>query len=74
MVTKSLGQLEEHAYFIIFMGAILVLFWHGVWGITDMLADHLETRHNIRKLHFHIVTVFLVIAVIGFFPKILDKL
>lgn len=74
MGTKSLGQLEEHAYFIVFMGAILVFFWHGVWGITDMLADHLETRHNIRKLHFHIATVFLVIMTIGLFPKILQKL
>lgn len=74
MGTKSLGQLEKHAYFIVFMGTILVLFWHGVWGITDMLADHVETRHNIRKLHFHIVTVLIVIIVIGLFPKILNKL
>ena len=74
MVTKSLGQLEEHAYFIIFMSTILVLFWHGVWGIADMLGDHVEKNHNIRKLHFHIATIFIVILIIGLFPKILDKL
>ena len=74
MGAKSLGQLEKHAFFIIFMSTILVLFWHGLWGIADMLGEHLEKRHNIRKLHFHIITIFLVILIIGLFPKILDKL
>jgi len=74
MVTKSLGQLEKHAFFIMFMATILVMFWHGVWGIADMLGEHIEKNHNIRKLHFHIVTIFLVILIIGLFPKILDKL
>jgi hypothetical protein len=74
MGTKSLGQLEKHAFFILFMSTILVLFWHGLWGIADMLGEHLEKRHNIRKLHFHIITIFLVILIIGLFPKILDKL
>jgi succinate dehydrogenase hydrophobic anchor subunit len=74
MGTKSLGQLEKHAYFILFMATILVLFWHGVWGIADMLGDHIEHNHNIRKLHYHIATIFLVVLIIGLFPKILEKL
>jgi len=74
MVVKSLGQLEEHAYFILFGSVILVLFWHGIWGLADNLEHYLKDRHGIRKEYFNIATVMLVVLIIGVFPKILEKL
>jgi len=74
MVVKSLGQLEEHSYFILFAGGILVLFWHGVWGLTDNLEHYLKDHHGIRKEYFNVATIIAVILIIGVFPKILDKL
>ena len=74
MVVKSLGQLEEHAYFILFMGFILVLFWHGIWGLADNLEHHLKNNYGLRKEYFNAATIILVILIIGLFPKILDRL
>ena len=74
MVVKSLGQLEEHAYFILFMGFILVLFWHGIWGLADNLEQYLKNNHGVRKEYFNAATIILVILIIGLFPKILDRL
>jgi len=74
MRTKSLGQLEEHAVYIIFMASIALFFSHGLWGLTDKLETHLEQRHNIKRLHFNVFTIIFVIIIIGLFPKILKKL
>ena len=74
MVTKSLGQLEEHAYFVLFMAFILVLFWHGVWGLTDNLEQYLQNKYGIKKVYFNAATIMLVVLIIGLFPKILEKL
>lgn len=74
MVVKSLGQLEEHAFFVLFMAFILVLFWHGVWGLTDNLEHYLIDRYGMRKEYFNAATIMLVVLIIGLFPKILEKL
>jgi len=74
MLTKSLGQLEERAAFIIFMASIALFFSHGLWGLTDKLEAHLEQRHNINRLHFNVFTILFVIIIIGIFPKILDRI
>jgi succinate dehydrogenase hydrophobic anchor subunit len=74
MVVKSLGQLEEHAYFVLFMAFILVLFWHGVWGLADNLEHYLKDQYGMRKEYFNAATIMLVVLIIGLFPKILEKL
>jgi succinate dehydrogenase hydrophobic anchor subunit len=73
MVQKSLGQLEEHAYYILFMAFILIVFWHAIWGVTDTIKDYLEKHYNIKPIQFHIGTIGLVILIIGLHPEILDK-
>jgi hypothetical protein len=74
MLTKSLGQLEEHAVYILFMASIALFFSHGLWGLTDKLEAHLENRHNINRLHFNVFTIIFVIIIIGLFPRILQRL
>ena len=74
MVVKSLGQLEEPAYFVLFMAFILVLFWHGAWGIIDHLEHYLQTYYGLRKEYFNAATIMLVVLIIGLFPQILEKL
>ena len=74
MVGKSLGQLEEHAFFILFTAFILILFWHAVWGILDKIETVCEARFNITKIQFNILSVLIVILIIGLFPIILQKL
>jgi hypothetical protein len=74
MLTKSLGQLEEHAAFIIFMATIAILYTHAVWGLADKFEEHIGTNHNIRKIHFHLFTLIAVVLIIGLFPRILQRL
>ena len=74
MSIKILGRLEEHALFILFMAFILIMLWHGIWGLADNLEHYLQTRYGIKKTHFNIITVFIVVLIIGIYPQILDKL
>ena len=74
MSIKILGRLEEHALFILFMAFILIMLWHGIWGLADNLEHYLQTRYGLKKTHFNIITVFIVVLIIGLFPQILDKL
>jgi hypothetical protein len=73
MAIKSLGQLEEHAFYLIFLGTIITLYWHAVWGILDRIEKHLETYHGLPKSYFHILSIILVVLIIGLFPEILQK-
>jgi hypothetical protein len=74
MLTKSLGQLEEHAAFIMFMATIAILYTHAVWGLADKFEEHIGTNHNIQKIHFHIFTLIVVTLIIGICPRILVRL
>ena len=74
MARKSLGQLEEHAYYILFMAFILIIFWHAVWGVTDTIQEYVEKHYNIKPIYFHIGTTGIVVLIIGLHPEILDKL
>ena len=74
MSLKFLGRLEEHAFFILFMAFILIMLWHGIWGLADNLEHYLHTRYGLKKTHFNIITVFIVVLIIGLYPQILDKL
>jgi succinate dehydrogenase hydrophobic anchor subunit len=73
MVSKSLGQLEEHAFFVLFMAFIIVLFWHGVWGLADNTESYVVKRLGFKKEIFNVVTIMAVIFIVGLYPQILGK-
>jgi succinate dehydrogenase hydrophobic anchor subunit len=73
MVVKSLGQLEEHAFFILFIALVVVLFWHGIWGLMDTVEQYAVNRLHIKKTVFNLATIILVLLIIGLFPQILLK-
>ena len=74
MSLKILGRLEEHAFFVLFMSVILIMLWHGIWGLADNLEQYLHERYEVKKLYYNIATVFAVVLVIGLYPQILDRL
>ena len=69
-----LGRLEEHAFFIIFISFVLMLFWHAVWELLSELASNIEVRYGVKKWKIHMISVLLVILLIGFFPQILERI
>jgi len=74
MAEKSLGRMEDHAFFIVFMGVILVLFWHGVWELLNEITNHIHTRHGIEKWKLYLGSIVGVLLLIGLFPQILERL
>jgi succinate dehydrogenase hydrophobic anchor subunit len=74
MSLKILGRLEEHAFFILFMAFILIMLWHGIWGLADSFEQYLHERYGFKKIHFNLTTVLGVVLIIGLFPQILEKL
>ncbi len=74
MPGKSLGQLEEHAFFILFLATVLVVFWVAVWGLVEGGVTYMEERYGIKKIKLYIGLLGSVILVIGLFPQLLEKL
>lgn len=73
MVLKSLGQLEAHAFFVLFTAFILVLFWHATWGIVDIAEHYALEKFQVKKLTFNVATIMIVVILIGLFPRMLLK-
>jgi succinate dehydrogenase hydrophobic anchor subunit len=73
MVLKSLGQLEQHAFFVLFTAFILVLFWHATWGIVDRVEHYVVDELHVKKLVFNVATLMFVVFLIGLFPRMLLK-
>jgi hypothetical protein len=74
MAARSLGQLEEHAFYILSIAVVLMILWHGVWGVADEFFNYLHMRYGIKKIYLHFATIAGVILIIGIYPEILDKL
>ncbi len=73
MILKSLGQLERHAFFVLFTAFILVLFWHATWGLADIAEHYALENFQVKKLAFNVATIMIVVILIGLFPQMLVK-
>lgn len=56
------------------MAFILIMLWHGIWGLADSLEHFLHERYGFKKVYFNVITVFSVVLIIGLYPQILEKL
>lgn len=76
-MVKSLStdiNLEEHAFFIVFISLILILFWHAVWGLLDEFTEVLNKKYGIKKITISVVFLLIVLLFIGIYPKILQNI
>lgn len=67
-------RLEEHAFFVLFIALILMVFWHSVWQLLDEFTEFMNKKYGIRKLSINIVLLLIVLLLIGIFPQILQKI
>lgn len=70
---KSLGQLEQHAFYILFIAAILVLFWYSIWNIMDELKETAKDRWGVTAHQFSCLVLASVVGLIALFPETLEK-
>lgn len=77
MLGISLGRitkLEEHAFFVLFIGILLIMFWHAVWELLNEITDYLHTKRGLKKWKVYMISLLFVLLMIGIFPQILQKL
>lgn len=67
-------KLEEHAFFILFIAVILMVFWHAVWELLGELTDYLHKKYGMKKVHIYMISLLCVTLLIGVFPQILEKI
>lgn len=67
-------KLEEHAFFILFIAVILMVFWHAVWELLGELTDYINKEYGIKKRDVYIISLMIVMLLIGIFPQILQKI
>ena len=74
-MARSLSiKMEEHAFFILFIAFIIVVFWYAVWELLDEFVEYLNRKYGVKNTHTNIVILLLVILIIGFFPQVLNKI
>ena len=71
---RSLGELENHAFFVLFVGFVLIVFWHAIWELLTELTDTIHKKHNVPKWKIYMGSLILVLLFIGVYPQILDKI
>ena len=72
-MVRSLGDMEEHAFFVLFVGFVLIVFWHAVWELLTQLTDAIHARRGIPKWKIYVGSLVFVVLVIGVYPQILQK-
>jgi hypothetical protein len=73
----SLGRtidLEKHAFFILFIAIVLMIFWHAVWELLSELTDYIHEKYGIKRVYVYLISLLGVMLLIGIFPQILEKI
>jgi hypothetical protein len=53
---------------------IIILFWVGVWGLSDELIHSIRKKYNIESWKLYLFVVLLMSSIILRDPHIFDKL
>ncbi len=67
-------QLEEHAFFIVFISILLIFFWIAVWGITEDTVEWLAEKYSVKKVYIYWGLLLVILGFIALFPQLLAKL
>jgi hypothetical protein len=67
-------RMEEHAFFILFIALVLIVWWYAVWGLLDEFTSYLHKKYGIQKRNIYAIFLLLVVLLIGIFPQILKKI
>lgn len=74
MARQSLGNLEEHLFYILFISTIVVIFWFCVWELVSEVTEYIHRRYYIPKWKISIIGLIIIVLCIGLFPQILKKI
>ena len=69
----SFQDAERNALELLVIAAVIVLFWVGVWGLTEEAIDELHERFRISKMKIYLGLIILIVTLFLMFPHILDR-
>ena len=76
MVGGSLSRIrqEEHAFFIIFIAIVIMVFWHSVWELLSDLTDYIKDKYGYVKWKIHFAFLVFILTLILIFPQVLTRI
>ena len=74
MARETLGELENHTFYILFIGFLVIVFWQAIWGLIDEFTVFIETKYGIKKWKTNTLLLMCVILLVQLHPKLLQKI
>jgi hypothetical protein len=74
MARQTLGDLEEHTFYILFIGFLVIVFWQAIWGLIEELTAFIERKYGVKKWKTHALLLMGVILLVETHPKLLEKI
>ena len=76
MVGGSLSRvrLEEHAFFILFIAVVIMIFWHSVWELLSDFTSYIEKKYGYKRWKIHATSLLCILILIAVFPQILTRI
>ena len=71
---KQFGIMSVKDLHVVQILVIIILFWYGIWSLTDEIIDYIEKTYRIKrwKLYSSIILLMLIIIIID--PYTFEKL
>ncbi len=74
MARESLGNLEEHLCYVLFISTIVVIFWFCVWELVSEVTEYIHKNYYSPKWKISIIGLIIFVLCIHLFPQILKKI
>jgi len=72
--TKSFGVMSLSDLHVIRILLIIILFWHGIWSLTDEAIHAVERHHGVERWKCYLAVVLLALLIIILDPHTFEKL
>ena len=70
---SSFASLEQHAFFLVVLGIVMILFWLSVWGLTEELIEEQVRLRGWTRRQLYMVILAGVFLFFGLYPRILQR-
>ena len=66
--------MERHAFYIVLLSIVGILWYVSIWGIFEGLIEFIETKYKVHKRYQYIFVIAAILIIILIHPEILDTL
>jgi undecaprenyl pyrophosphate phosphatase UppP len=73
-ITKPFGVMSVSDLHVIRILLIIILFWHGIWSLTDEAIHMVQRQHGVERWKCYLAVVLIALIIIILDPHTFDKL